>query len=197
MWALPFVSAATAGPPSSSAVTSSPIAPLITGGPESAIAVSRFITTKWPIAECSDESPKLAPNTAVMRGITGQPGGDWRNVEKSNETRENRQPRMSGRRPPSLSARQISGRPREPAHSATRFCLRMLMGDVVPARTVASTAMIATPRPLIRANPVTTASAAASSGRRSSGSASNPSSNHEPSSTSLSIRSLAVSRPDS
>ena len=48
-------------------------------------------------------------------------------------------------RPPSLSERQISGRPLRPAHSAIRFCLRMLTGAVVPASTVASMAMIAHP----------------------------------------------------
>ncbi len=66
------------------------------------------------MAECSDESPKLAPRTAVTRGICGQPAGDCRNVEKSNGTVGKRQPSMSGSRPPSLSARQIRGRPAPP-----------------------------------------------------------------------------------
>ena len=42
-------------------------------GPESAIAESFVITTKWPIAACSAESPKLAPRTAIRRGTSGRP----------------------------------------------------------------------------------------------------------------------------
>ena len=65
----------TFGPPSSSAVSSSPIAAAITGGPERAIAASFVITTKCPIAACSAESPKLAPTTAIRRGTSGLPSG--------------------------------------------------------------------------------------------------------------------------
>src|SRR3954453_5805245 len=198
MWTLPLVSAATAGPPSSSASTSSPTAARMTGGPESATAASRRITTKWPMAACSAASPKLGPSTAVMCGTAGQPAGDCRNDVKSNGTPEKRQPRRSGSRPPSLSLRQMSGSPRRPAHSATRFCLRMLTGAVVPVRTVASTAMIATRRPSTRASPVTIQSPVVTrSGRRSSGSASIPSSYQEPGSMSCSMRSRAVWRPES
>ena len=61
-------------------------------------------------------------------------------------------------RPPSLSLRKISGRPLRPAHSATRPCLRMLTGAVVPASTVASIATTHTLRPSMRPKPVTIAS---------------------------------------
>ena len=131
-----------------------------------------------------------------MCGIAGKPAGDCRNVPKSNGTPEKRQPSRSGRRPPSLSERQISGMLRRPAHSAIRFCLRMLTGAVVPVRTVVSMAMIATRRPSMRPRPVTTPSPVVTlSGRRNSGSASMPSSYQESGSISWSMRSRAVWRP--
>ena len=52
----------------------------------------------------------------------------------------------------------MSGIPRLPAHSATRFCLRMFTGAVVPARTVASIATTQTLRPPMRPRPVMIAS---------------------------------------
>ena len=68
----------------------------------------------------------------------GCPGGGLRKVVKSSGRPENRQPITSGIRPPSASQSSTSGNPCRWACSISRPCLRMLIGAVVPATTVAS-----------------------------------------------------------